>query len=99
MKSFAREIKDILILGLIFDDVRQYYDAMEQLKAQDTLAAISNFDFVWALQPTAKAISKRTGKRYCDILMEAQYRLLAGEDMADVLWHFDSQLLNTPTRL
>lgn len=92
MKSFIRGSKAEL-LELVADAVLRYDDAMEQLKAQNALAAVSNFDFVLALQPTAKTISKRTGKRYCDILMEAKDRLLSGEDMADVLWYFDRQLM------
>ena len=92
MKSFIREIK-VALLEVKSDFVLRYSDTLERLEAQNELAAISGFDFVTALQPTAQRISERTGKRYYDILMEAKARLLAGEAMADTLWYFDSQLV------
>lgn len=66
--------------------------ATENLEAENSLAAVSNYDFVLVLRPVASELSEWTGKRYIDYLDQANEMLLEGKDQADVLWHFDSML-------
>ena len=92
MMSYILKIKEAFC-DLISDVVSCYHDAMDQMEAQNSLASVSGYDFVWVLHPVAKKISEKTGKRYCDILMEAKDKLLAGENETETLWYFDIQLI------
>lgn len=64
----------------------------EIMEAENALAAAGNYDIMWALRPVAQELSELTGKRYIDILDQANGMLLEGKDIPDVLCHFDMML-------
>lgn len=64
----------------------------EIAEAENALAAVSDYDVVFALHPVAKELSELTGKRYIDILDQARGMILEGNEIPDVLRHFDIML-------
>ena len=72
-----------------------YAEALRETKeAENALAAVSNYDVVFVLRPVAKELSEFTVHRYVDILYQARGMLLDGEEIPDVLCHFDMMLYN-----
>lgn len=66
--------------------------ASENLEAENSLAAVSNYDFVLVLRPVASELSAWTETPYADYMDQARRMILEGKEQADVLWHFDSML-------
>lgn len=88
IKDIEKQLKE---LSASFDKWLEKWS--ERWEAENSLASISSYDFVCALRPVAEKISEQTGRLYCDILTDAKKRVLAGQDIAEILWHFDSQLI------
>ena len=62
-------------------------------EADNQLASVSSYDFVWAFKDTAMAICEcRTTpntETYISLCDEAMKRLISGDEQADVLCYFD----------
>lgn len=64
----------------------------DEMKAENELAACSNYYFVDALRPVSQELTELTGRTYKSYLAEAQELLMQGAEMADVLNYFDAKL-------
>ena len=87
--SFRAAIKDLC--GFVDGGLIAMTEIVE---AENALAAVANYDFVFVFSPVAKELSELTVYRYIDILAQAREMLLEGKDIPDVLCHFDMMLYN-----
>ena len=62
------------------------------LEAENALAQLSNYDFVFVFRPVAKELSLITAIPYIEFLNGAAKKFRQGEDVATVLWHYDRLL-------
>lgn len=85
--------KALLEAAQNFDVVNGSLKTINEISvAENTLAAVANYDLVYALRPVAQELSERTGNRYVDIFDQAKKMVLEGKDIPDVLCHFDRML-------
>lgn len=83
----------VKMIGGYIDDFRIKLEiATETIEAENELASVSSFDFVFVFKSVAENLSRYTGKPYMDYLEEAKQMILSGTGLSDVLYHFDMLL-------
>ena len=80
------------ICGCIDDFRIKLESVSETMEAENELAALASFDFLFCIKPVLKDLSKYTGKPYGDYLEEAKQMILSDTGLSDVLYHFDMLL-------
>lgn len=91
MKNLWSQYRNTL-LSLAVQAANTFDKQIEIMRHENALAVVGNYDVVFALRPVAKELSQLTGNTYVNYLDKAKEMLLEGNDIREVLYHFDIML-------
>lgn len=95
MKQMANKIQEFLNCCKSLLNRFEVYlkEQSEKAEAELELRKITDSRFAAEMARVAEKMSERYGTSFLHVMEEAKRRILNGEDQAEVLWHFDKQLL------
>ena len=91
MKRTLKKLIDLIISTPVIM-ANRLDEANKILEAENALAKVSNYDFVFVFKSVAQELSKVTAIPYIEWLIMARDKLMQGKEQADVLYYFDLQL-------